>query len=200
MFAKGAILTTVSVVLLLVAFHEHNTTGVWIFKPSASLGFLLASTNAPHPSKLMRCGLVFAALGDVLLIPASTFEAGLFSFLVGHILYAVAFARRSGASLELTATSTIPLIPVFLAVHSYLSPYVPEDMKISVIAYMVVVSLMVAFAAGTKNASCIVGALLFYVSDLTVARDQFVHNEFINKAIGLPMYYCAQLVLAWTML
>jgi uncharacterized membrane protein YhhN len=43
-----------------------------------------------------------------------------------------------------------------------------------------------------------VGALLFYLSDLAVARHRFVHPAFVNRAIGLPLYYVGQLLIALT--
>ena len=43
-----------------------------------------------------------------------------------------------------------------------------------------------------------VGAFAFYLSDLAVARQRFVVKSFTNKAWGLPLYFGAQLVLAWT--
>lgn len=47
---------------------------------------------------------------------------------------------------------------------------------------------------GTASA----GAVLFYLSDLAVARDRFVKSSFLNRALGLPTYYLGQLLLAFT--
>jgi hypothetical protein len=38
--------------------------------------------------------------------------------------------------------------------------------------------------------------VLFWLSDLCVARERFVTQGFVNRAIGLPLYYGAVLVLA----
>jgi len=46
------------------------------------------------------------------------------------------------------------------------------------------------------QSSCIQIAL-FYVSDLSVARDRFVARAFVNRARGLPAYYAAQVLMAW---
>jgi hypothetical protein len=35
-------------------------------------------------------------------------------------------------------------------------------------------------------------------SDITVARQRFVAAAFANRAVGLPMYYTAQVLLALT--
>jgi hypothetical protein len=45
----------------------------------------------------------------------------------------------------------------------------------------------------------LLGAGLFYVSDLAVARDRFIAPGFANAAWGLPLYYGGQLVLALTL-
>jgi hypothetical protein len=41
-------------------------------------------------------------------------------------------------------------------------------------------------------------ALIFYISDIFVSRHRFVKKEFINRAIGLPMYYTAQFIIAFS--
>lgn len=40
------------------------------------------------------------------------------------------------------------------------------------------------------------GAFLFFLSDLSVARERFVAPGFANKLWGLPFYYGGQLLLA----
>ena len=44
-----------------------------------------------------------------------------------------------------------------------------------------------------------VGALCFYVSDVFVARDRFLKKAFLNRLIGLPMYYTGQFLLAFSL-
>ena len=46
----------------------------------------------------------------------------------------------------------------------------------------------------------VAGAALFLVSDLAVARDQFVQRAFVNRLWGLPAYYAGQLLIAWTLI
>ena len=41
-----------------------------------------------------------------------------------------------------------------------------------------------------------VGALAFYFSDISVARDRFVGAGFGNRLWGLPLYYFAQILFA----
>ena len=42
------------------------------------------------------------------------------------------------------------------------------------------------------------GAIGFYLSDLSVARDRFVVSAFVNRLWGLPLYYAAQVALGWS--
>jgi uncharacterized membrane protein YhhN len=72
-------------------------------------------------------------------------------------------------------------------------------MRAPVVAYLVVISAMVALAAGSAalgRPRLLVGAVAFFVSDLSVARDRFVVPGFANRLWGLPLYYGAQLVFA----
>ena len=63
---------------------------------------------------------------------------------------------------------------------------------------------MVATAAAAVGAGgegiILIGAIAFYLSDLSVARDRFVTPAFYNRLWGLPLYYAAQFVLAATSL
>jgi uncharacterized membrane protein YhhN len=53
-------------------------------------------------------------------------------------------------------------------------------------------------AAGRGPWFLAAGAVLFYLSDLAVARDRLVVKRFASRAWGLPAYYAGQLLLALT--
>ena len=42
-----------------------------------------------------------------------------------------------------------------------------------------------------------IGALMFFISDLFVAKD-LVADDVWNRACGLPLYYGGQLLMAWS--
>jgi hypothetical protein len=42
------------------------------------------------------------------------------------------------------------------------------------------------------------GAVCFYFSDIFVARDRFIANQFMNRLLGLPLYYLGQFLLAFS--
>jgi len=207
-FSIAAVATIVFLVLLLAGDWQGSQRAVVIFKPLASTAFVLAGYLAlgeasPYAIGIL-VGLGFSWWGDVLLIPKDSpavFRLGILAFLLGHVAYSVAFLARGvdpmavlGSLLVLTLAAGIVL--------RWLLPHTPDDMRAPVFAYIVVISTMVAFAVGTWSAhglgSIVVGATMFYLSDLSVAMDRFVRRTFINRLWGLPCYFIAQLVLAWT--
>jgi uncharacterized membrane protein YhhN len=191
--------------LLVAEFHGWRL-GVWIAKPGAATGYLIVAVASgafdTRYGVLILCGLTLSWLGDVLLIPQgrpNVFRAGILSFLLGHVAYAIAFAGLAQSAIASAGTALICGI-VAWRVLLWLIPHVDADMKVPVYAYVGVISLMLILAAGcavaTSRPDIFAGALLFYLSDLAVARDRFVVESFWNGAWGLPCYFIAQLILA----
>lgn len=205
-FESIALVDVLVVLALLEVNRRHARSAEWVVKPLAALGFLAAAlvSGALHSrfGSMLFAGLVLSFLGDVLLIPRTkkTFVFGLASFLLGHLAYAFAFVNRGVAWRGALAGATFTAVAL-VVVARWLLPKVDASMKRPVIAYMIVISAMVTCAAGTVaargNAWLLVGALAFYLSDLAVARERFVQPSFTNRLWGLPLYFGAQLVLAW---
>jgi len=204
----AVICTIAAVIALLLAEQRGSRAGVWIAKPSASTGFLAAAVAAgaldSSYGRWILLGLGLSWLGDVLLIPRNqpkVFLAGVSSFLLGHVAFAVAFISRGVA--PAAAAASVALVAIALAfVVRWLSPHLDGELRNAAYAYMFVISMMVVAAVGTfgahGNGAILVGALAFYLSDLSVARDRFVVHAFVNRLWGLPLYYGAQLVLAYS--
>lgn len=193
------------VAILLYAHKTRRRRLEWVAKPLAALLFLAAGLAAGALSHAwgtaLFVGLGLAAIGDVLLIPKDrrAFLAGLVSFLGGHVAYGIAFALR-GLDVVATLVSLAGLALIAVPVLRRLWPHVERKMRGPVIAYVIVITVMVALGVGTfvhrGDARLLVGAVAFYLSDLAVARDRFVKAGFVNKAWGLPLYFYAQLALA----
>lgn len=203
-----ALVTIAATAALLAAERAGWQPGVWVAKPIAAAGFVGAAwTNgalATAYGTWILAGLVLSLAGDVLLIPKErprVFLAGLGAFLLGHVAYTIAFAVR-GLDLPTVAVALVAVLALGLLALRWLLPHVRPSMRRPVLAYVVVISGMLACAAGTVGAAGLpaifVGAFAFYLSDLAVARQRFVARSFANKAWGLPLYFGAQLVLAWT--
>lgn len=203
------ILVTVALVAAFIPCEALGLRrGSAVLKPLASTGFIATALAAGALESLYGKAVLVALglgwLGDVLLIPRTVgraFRLGVISFLAGHLAFALAFAMRGIDALWL-ALAIVPLGLVAAAVLRWLMPHVTDDMRRSVLAYVCVISVMVAVAAGTVGAGepllIGAGAVAFYLSDLAVARERFVHPSPVNRMVGLPLYYGGQLALAFT--
>jgi uncharacterized membrane protein YhhN len=149
-------------------------------------------------------GLAFSWIGDVALLARESvrlFQLGLSSFLAGHIFYCIAFLAR-GVSLPAALwAGALASLAAGVALF-WLRPHLKTTMRIPVQCYVIVITLMVVLATATVaeagNIWILTGALLFYVSDLAVARERFVQRSRWNGAWGTPTYFLGQIVLALT--
>jgi len=151
--------------------------------------------------RFVLLGLVFSWFGDTFLIGESrtAFLLGLGAFLFAHLSYIGAFAIR-GISMRWAVPGALPVAAAAIAVSLWLAPHVPADMIIPVRAYTFVISLMLIAAIGTRGSGApafiLVGALLFFLSDLSVAALRLVQTDFPTYVWGLPFYYAGQTLLA----
>jgi uncharacterized membrane protein YhhN len=201
--AGAIIFTAIAVALMLVNSRVGFTSGTWL-KMAASTGFLATALAAgalrgPY-GRTILAALAFCWWGDYFLTRGSetSFLLGLAAFLLGHLGFAAAFLIHGISTRWALAAAVILLIPaiaVYLWLEEQLGP-----MKLPVCAYIAVISLMLALAAGAHGRGAtrliLIGAALFYASDLFVARQKFATPSPWNSMIGLPLYYAAQLCLA----
>lgn len=176
-----------------------------VLKPAASALFILAAVAAGGLDSLygraIVAGLCLCAIGDVLLLSKrrSAFLAGIAAFAAGHVAYIAAFGL-SGAGFSAPVGAAAIVVAAFaIGLMRWLDPHLgdfraPAYGYLAVISAMVVVGFAAALARGDPRIAA--GAALFFVSDIAVARDRFVHESFDNRLWGLPLYYSAQLLLA----
>lgn len=176
-----------------------------VAKTAASTAFIgvalaLGATGSLY-GRWVLAALALSWAGDVLLLAPRTFLAGLGAFLLAHVAYAVAFAR-AGVDGAWTAGGAVAMAAVGAAVLRWLWPHLGSAYRGAVAAYVVAIGAMVAAAVGHAAAAghgvVAAGAVAFAASDVAVARDRFVAPGWGNRAWGLPLYYAAQLALAWT--
>ena len=210
MNTAALLFTLVSGVALALVLHgerRERTRQVLLSKPLASIGFLgVALTGQVYGRAFhvaLFTALVFSFFGDVFLMWRSRgpFLAGLLSFLFAHIAFAAAFVLGGVDAVWFGGRVAVMLL-VGLAVGTWILRHVEDTMRGPVLAYMAIISLMVALAVGHfgRNGQLAVplGALAFYGSDISVARDRFLGAGFGNRLWGLPLYYLAQFVFAFT--
>jgi len=198
-------LTTVCLVAVLVAEYVNKRQVVWIAKPLASLGFIgaaLANNALDSPyGQAVLVALLLSWLGDVLLIPRNSkpsFLSGIISFLLGHLGYIVAFVIL-GVHWDIAGYTLIPLALIAVPIGRWILTGVSASLRPAVVVYIGVISTMVAMSVGTSAGWIIpLAAISFYASDLAVALERFVKSSFINQLWGLPLYYAAQLMFAYS--
>ncbi len=208
------ILIAAAVLLAGLLFFEkkESTKGLLSVKPLLSVLFIVAALTQVHMNMtyfyLVSAGLVLCLIGDVCLIfffNKKVFTTGLGAFLAGHVMYTIAFFTCGTTGAVMWAT-TVACLVLSTGVFFWLKPSL-GTMLGPVIAYIVIISAMAIGASALKSnpgldmtgkALVYAGALLFYVSDIFVARHRFVKKEFMNRVIGLPMYYTAQFMIAFS--
>jgi uncharacterized membrane protein YhhN len=214
-----SLLCAFAVAALVLGEYLDNDRIRFTAKPLASLAFILvgvfalmrnASTEEFEIATLV--GLVLGALGDLALMSEHGFLAGLGSFLLGHLAYVVAVGTYLPPRTWLAVAGPYAALPaiVGLGALAYLWPKLGK-LRVPVMFYVIVIIAMVISAIALVRNDILdmhrnrrelfaAGAVLFFISDLSVAHDKFVAPGFANRVWGLPVYYGAQILIAWSLL
>ena len=127
-------------------------------------------------------------------------------FLAGHLAYVVGFATLESPQYWLIFAgpfASLTLITAIL-VLGWLWPHTGR-LRWPVVAYVIAIVAMVIGAFAIRNTGALpapqrtyvaIGAALFFVSDIAVARERFITRDVRNRLWGLPAYYAAQLLIA----
>ncbi len=208
MFYFGIVTTILSTALhLIVRAADIDVPYLpGVLKMTASTGFLITAFAAgafrSRVGIAIFIGLIFSWFGDLFLIGSGPkyFLAGLVSFFAGHLCYATAFATYR-TNFRIAAIALVVLVIPGYLLSQWILPGVKDPgLRVPVIAYTCVITVMLALATGCLKhpggVLIFIGALLFYFSDIFVARAAFVASGFINSLIGLPLYFGGQAILA----
>ncbi|XP_039592186.1 lysoplasmalogenase-like protein TMEM86A [Polypterus senegalus] len=172
---------------------------LWIFLLAHGISFLDA-----HPSaRRILAGLIFSLLGDAFLIwqEQGYFIHGLLMFAITHILYSSAFGMKP---LNLPVGLVIAMVSgvSYALLYSYLAGPITYlvAVYIGIIGFMgwraiAGVQLANDLWTWTKLSACL-GAMLFMVSDLTIAVNKFCFPVPHSRAIIMATYYAAQMLIA----
>ena len=148
--------------------------------------------------------LFFSWLGDALLMFQEKdplfFLLGLSSFLIAHIFYIIFFHRVRIKEMVKGNPWLLLIVAVYyVGLITVLSPYLGE-MKLPVLIYGIVISLMFMLAMHMLSISnkpagqwMMTGALLFVISDSTLAINKFYRGFEIAGAVIMVTYGLAQL-------
>lgn len=160
-----------------------------------------------QPGYWFGAGLVFSLAGDIfLLLRKRFFIAGLFSFLIAHILYIIGF---NFGTLKLNGWGLIPLLFVVgLVILTY--PRIVGGVRrrlehrrlwLPVVLYMVTITIMLFSAMmtwfrdqWTSESALLVsfGALLFTISDTLLATGRFLRPVPYGNFLVMFTYHLGQ--------
>ena len=165
-------------------------------------------------SILVLIGLVLSLAGDVLLVPQDnprSFLFGLGAFFCAHLMYIAAFVHLlsslgTGTDWAIEGVAAAVLVLVGGVVYSILRPGLGK-LRLPVIAYMIVISVMVHRAVAVawvhpgptaQPTLIVVGALLFYLSDVILGISKFRLKGRMRhyRVLNLSTYYTGQLLIA----
>lgn len=184
----------------------------FVFVVLGWIGSWYVSRSAdPAYVRLVIAGLALGGIADVVLNLRYVFEgpkgkaaflAGILVFLVGHVAYIFAVARRCsmlplfiGAGVVLT-----PLIMWWIFKHIE-APFVFKAFGVVYIGAITIMNCVALGAAiytpGAHSYMFLAGALLFFVSDIVLILNTFgPESRFTLRVTNLMLYYVAQLLIA----
>ena len=183
-----------------VAVHEERKALEYVCKP-LTLVLLIGCALALDPADdavraWFVAALVLSLAGDVfLMLPQDLFVFGLASFLLGHVAYIVGM-HVDGVDGPRFLVGIVIVMAVLAVIGTRILRAVragPEPALAGpVVAYMFVISAMVASAIGVGHPMGTIGASLFFVSDALIAWNRFVAETRHGRVAIMVTYHLAQ--------
>lgn len=209
-------------IALVMAFLDWAAVGLqwktlrFITKPSVIILILvwLGSNHAFYgPMLWFAAGLVFSLFGDILLVlPREPFIPALISFLLAHLSYIIGFNATAPLinlpGIILTLIVLVSGLQIYRKLIKNMSSDYVKKLRIPLLAYTLVISIMLLSALSTLirpeppspggwNAlpALLVsaGAMLFFLSDTSLAWNKFVNAFPYANLIVMITYHLGQL-------
>lgn len=184
-----------------IAVQQENKALEYVCKPLTMVllvgSALTLDPNQPAVRAWFVAALVLSLAGDVfLMLPKDLFVFGLGAFLLGHIAYIVGM-HVDGVEGPRFLLGIVVVMAVLAVIGTMVlrGARAGPDPKLAgpVVAYMFVISAMVASAIGVGHVTGIVGASLFYVSDALIAWNRFLRETRHARLSIMVTYHLAQM-------
>jgi uncharacterized membrane protein YhhN len=173
--------------------------------------WLVINDGYQGPTIFFVVGLLFSLTGDIfLMLPDEKFLAGLISFLVAHLAYIRGFLI-SGFTISTAGIVIIVLVGlvgfgVLRRILNGLKAHHQEKLRLPVIIYAIVICIMLVSALFTMMIPksgwnfypallVSIGAILFFLSDMTLAWNKFVHRVTHGGLLIIITYHLAQIII-----
>jgi uncharacterized membrane protein YhhN len=159
----------------------------------ASGYLLIALAGGAHKTnygRLVLIALLCCATGDV--FGPHHFFAGVFAFLAAHLFFIAAFAVHGIHVKRLFVSFPLAMLATGASLI-WLLPHIPAHDRAPILAYVGVITAMLIAAGGCslegRGAWILAAAIVFYVSDIFVARWHYVATAPMNGLYCYPLYY-----------
>ena len=217
-FLENKTLLTLNVILILAIIsmdicYINIPEQPYIYKTLASVLFVILGAinfafvykrtdqRSPLFKYFMLIGLVFACLGDILLI--DFFIIGAILFAVGHIFFFISYCMLHKPN-WLDLIISLLIFAVALIVILVPQIYDFNGMLPIVIIYALIISFMLGKAISNlfrkeyklSNLWIMLGSLLFFLSDLMLLLNMFTDISGSFGTLCLALYYPAEILLA----
>jgi uncharacterized membrane protein YhhN len=183
-----------------IAVQREHQVAEYACKPLTMVLLIGAAVALDPPDPAARAwfvvALVLCLVGDVLLmLAAELFAAGLGAFLLGHVAY-IAGMHVQGVAGGRFLVGVVLVMAVLAGLGTRILRGVragPDpNLAGPVVAYMFVISAMVASAIGVGSLAGILGASLFYASDALIAWNRFVRETPHARLTVMVTYHLGQ--------
>jgi uncharacterized membrane protein YhhN len=186
-----------------LAVQRGNATLEYLCKPLTMVLLIGVALAVDADQSAVRAwfvaALVLSLAGDVfLMLPKDLFVFGLAAFLLGHLAYIVGM-HVDGVDGPRFLVGIVLVMALLAVIGTMILRGVRAgpDPKMAgpVVAYMFVISAMVASAIGVGHLTGIAGAGLFYVSDALIAWNRFLRETRHARVAIMVTYHLAQVAL-----
>jgi uncharacterized membrane protein YhhN len=202
----GIALVAIFGTLAIIGSETNKRWLVAFAKPVATASLLLIVGPPPTyiVERLIAFGIFFSIIGDALLVSKGdrAFFAGTGAFLTAQLLYTAAFwALRAPARPVSPVAGVVVVVSALLVANLWRGA---GALRPAVAFYAVAITLMVSAALGTVGgpmrplaALCAAGgAVLFYISDATLAWDKFKRPVRHSAFVTMGVYWVGQIGIA----
>ncbi len=201
-----SILSGLSGIGHIICEYKKHYPLIYTLKPLTILLIIVAvGLHSPlnNYATVIIAGLSLSLLGDIfLMLRNQKFIAGLVSFLLAHLLYIYAFYLQLNEQLQWLHLLYFSLPGA--AYYAYLYNGLGK-LKIPVLVYVTAIVMMAFFSfevylsTGSVYAlAAFVGAIIFMISDATLALNKFKQPFHAAQLIILSTYYVAQWAIAYS--
>jgi uncharacterized membrane protein YhhN len=153
----------------------------------AALAWPVADGSPPLVRPLLVAALAASLAGDILLLPPGRLLPGLVAFLLGHIVYTLAFVQLDGSTPWLLAGIAMASALALTLGRRLVAAARPSHMAGPVAVYLAAICVMAITATRTGIPAAVLGAWLFVASDAMLGLGQFVVGTGTDGRVPRPL-------------